>query len=269
MQIIEKNLQGKQANQVLCEDGLFINKNFVAIVDGVTSKGHQLWNGLTAGNYAKNLICQELALISSDITSEDLLFRLNNLLYQAYLKDIEKDTIEEWFRACIIIYSDFYKEVWSYGDCHCMINDHYYANTKKIDDINAEARSLALNYAVLNGSTISQLQKFDMGREMILPFLNLQLSFENQNVEFGYPVLNGHNLNLEYLKIYHVNCDDTVILASDGYPFLMSTLAASEEKLHWLIEKDPLCFQIYKSTKGLVCGNYSFDDRCYCRFIVE
>lgn len=269
MQIIENSLQGKQINQALCEDGLFVNKDFVAIIDGVTSKGQQLWNGLTSGNYAKNLICQELALISPNITAKDLLFRLNNLLLEAYLRDVEKDAIEEWLRACIIIYSKYYKEVWSYGDCHCMVNEHYYSNNKKIDVVNSEARSLALNYALLNGFTIPQLQKEDIGREMILPFLKLQLSFENQNTEFGYPVLNGHTLNLEYLKTYQVNYKDTVILASDGYPFLMPTLAESEAKLRWLIKNDPLCFQVYKSTKGLVFGNHSFDDRCYCRFIAE
>lgn len=269
MQIIESNLRGKQMNQALCEDGLFVNENFVAIIDGVTSKGHQLWNGLTSGNYAKNLICQELSLISPDISAKDLLLRLNNLLLEAYLRDVEKDAIEEWLRACIIIYSEHYKEIWSYGDCQCMINQHHYPNDKKIDAVNSEARSLALNYALLNGSTIPQLQKEDVGREMILPFLKLQLSFENQRTEFGYPVLNGHTLNLEYLKIYQVKHKDTVILASDGYPALMPTLSESESKLCWLIENDPLCFQVYKSTKGLACGNYSFDDRCYCRFVAE
>lgn len=269
MRIIESNLCGKQMDQALCEDGLFINENFVAIIDGVTSKGRQLWNGLTSGNYAKNLICQEFALIPPNISAENLLLRLNNLLHEAYLKDVEKDAIEEWLRACIIIYSEHYKEIWSYGDCQCMINQHYYPNDKKIDTVNSEARSLALNHALLNGSTISELQKEDIGRKMIFPFLKLQLSFENQCTEFGYPVLNGHTLNLEYLKVYPIKHADTVILASDGYPFLMPTLSESESKLRWLIENDPLCFQAYKSTKGVVFGNCSFDDRCYCRFVVE
>ena len=47
-----------------------------------------------------------------------------------------------------------------------------------------------------------------------------------------------------------------IVLASDGYPFLKPTLAASEAALAEQI-----------ATKGIVEGNKSFDDRTYIRFV--
>ena len=55
-------------------------------------------------------------------------------------------------------------------------------------------------------------------------------------------------------------------MATDGYPKLYDTLEKSEEYLAHILEYDPLCFQEYKSTKGLQKGNSSFDDRTYIKF---
>jgi len=57
-----------------------------------------------------------------------------------------------------------------------------------------------------------------------------------------------------------------IVLASDGYPFLKSTLEASEKALEELLKHDPQCVNSFIATKGLVEGNKSFDDRTYIRF---
>lgn len=41
MKVIESFLRGKRPDQSLCEDGLFIGSQIIAVVDGVTSKGEQ------------------------------------------------------------------------------------------------------------------------------------------------------------------------------------------------------------------------------------
>ena len=60
-----------------------------------------------------------------------------------------------------------------------------------------------------------------------------------------------------------------VVLASDGYPFLEPTLAASEVALAEQIANDPQNIHSFIATKGIVEGNKSFDDRTYIRFSVE
>ena len=36
-----------------------------------------------------------------------------------------------------------------------------------------------------------------------------------------------------------------------------------------ILEKDPLCIRLYKSTKGIKKGNCSFDDRAYLRIKIK
>ena len=60
-----------------------------------------------------------------------------------------------------------------------------------------------------------------------------------------------------------------VVLASDGYPFLKPTLAASEAALAEQIANDPQNIHSFIATKGIVEGNKSFDDRTYIRFSPE
>ena len=57
----------------------------------------------------------------------------------------------------------------------------------------------------------------------------------------------------------------TVVLATDGYPVLQDTLEASERILQEILQKDPLVFREYKSTKGMLEGYVSFDDRTYVK----
>ena len=58
-----------------------------------------------------------------------------------------------------------------------------------------------------------------------------------------------------------------IVLASDGYPFLKPTLAASEAALAEQIANDPQNIHSFIATKGIVEGNKSFDDRTYIRFV--
>ena len=65
------------------------------------------------------------------------------------------------------------------------------------------------------------------------------------------------------VKVFPVEEAGEVVLSSDGYPRLYGTLAESETLLQEVLEQDPHCFRIYKSTKGLSPGNVSFDDCAY------
>ena len=43
VQIIEQFICSKYPDQKKCEDGLFISSDFIAVIDGVTSKGELTW----------------------------------------------------------------------------------------------------------------------------------------------------------------------------------------------------------------------------------
>lgn len=267
MNIVEKNLVGKHVDQSLCEDGIFISNDFIAVIDGVTSKGKLLWNGKKSGVYAKDLIMNLLKNIPNDISNVDLFNSINNLFKNECVMRNISESVNEYLRASLIIYSRYYKEVWSYGDCQCLINAQYYPHTKIVDEYIANIRALFIESYIESNLSVEKNYVNSLSREAINVFLQRQLHLENINSEYSYGVLNGQPINSNHLNVYVVERGAEVILASDGYPRLFSTLKESEQNLKEILAEDPLCYKQYKSTKGLEEGQLSFDDRAYIKFI--
>lgn len=278
MHILESFTLGKENNPQTCEDGLFISDKLVAVIDGVTTDSNRLWNGQKGGYFAKEVLLRKLQVFAegaeSSILNQDdwgiiLLGRLDAVLHEAVQQQGEADApIAEYPRASIIVYSDIRKEIVSYGDCQCRIGDVVHSHVKKIDQLNADLRAYHLEYHLEQGMTLAQLVEEDLGRAAIAGNLVMQCFFENTMGEFGYPVLNGRGIESSLMKIYKVASGDEVILASDGYPVLGMDLISCEEVLRQILKEDPMCFRIYRSTKGIKSGNVSFDDRAFCRFLV-
>lgn len=272
MKIIEKKIISKYENNKKCEDGIFYNNDFIVLVDGATAKGDMLWDGKTSGEYAKDIILNNIELMNYDIEANMFFEKLNEALKEGCIVELSKLSVEESInnrpRASIIVFSKYYNEVWLYGDCQCMINSQIKTRPKKIDDVLSQLRSFIINNMLLTGSSEEEIMANDLAREYIIPFLKMQFEFENKNNEFGYSVLNGFDdINNEITK-YKVEKGDKVIFASDGYPILKDTLVDSENALINILEIDPLCFKANKQTKGITKGNISFDDRSYISFII-
>jgi len=271
MNIIEKLIKSKTSDQIDCEDGLFINENFIAVVDGATTKGKLVWDGKTSGRYAKDVILETLLTLDENVDAYGAIETINNSIRKAYKENLEiaKTKPEERMEASIIIFSRTRKEIWSFGDCPCIIDGTLYDHEKKIDLVVSEARSLYIQLCLLEGKTETEIMENDVGREFILPILKKQSLLSNvDDNEYGFAVIDGLNINLNNTKIYKVKEGDEIILASDGYPKPQTTLVASEKYLEDVIENDPLIISKYKSTKCLKEGYQSFDDRTYIKFIV-
>ncbi len=267
MKILEHFLCGKHNVPNLCEDGLVIGQQLIAVIDGVTAKGTYSWDGMTSGYYAKQLLVDYLQKDIATQTSEELFDNLDLFLNANIQKHLERLTCADYPRASIIIYNNYYKEIWSYGDCQCRINNTVHKHTKKIDKLNAKIRALNIEYHLSQGKTLEELKENDLGRNSIQQNLILQFAFENKLGYWGYPVLNGMGVEKSMIKRYPVSKGDMITLASDGYPVLKENLNQCEKSLENILKNDPLCFHLHPSTKGLQKGNVSFDDRAYCRFI--
>ncbi len=276
VQIIEQSIIPKCTGSKMCEDGLFINENYIAVIDGVTSKGKLTWpekpvpgsQSMTSGCYAKEILLKALQSMAPDMDGAGAMEYLNSALSLACLtrRTILEEKPEERLQAVIILYSFYRREVWSFGDCQCIINGIAHNHAKAIDSLLSEVRSFYIQAELLSGVAEATLSGQDTGREYLLPLLRRQLLFANQDSAYGYDVLNGFSIHPDHVIIYPIPPDSRLVLASDGYPLLKETLAESENALMELIETDPLCFRENKGTKGLVHGNDSFDDRTYIRF---
>lgn len=264
MEIIEQFCKGKIDDEKN-EDGIFSNEYFIVVIDGITSKGKKLYQGKKTGRYARDLLLECLKHIPRDVTKEEMITMLNQSLKQE-----ECLSIQDMPSAGVIIYSDYYKAIWNFGDCQCMINGRYYDNSKRLDKIAAEARALFNELLIAEGMDEKDLLKRDLGKEFIWPLLEKQPILEGCTTSpYGYQVLNGREIHLDKISELPVSKGDEIIFASDGYPFLKSTLQESEKALENLIQTDPLCIRDYKNTKGLEEGQSSYDDRSYIRFLVS
>lgn len=267
-------LKGKHSPETN-EDGLFASKDYVAVVDGATSKSLFRLEGKTPGRWAMELAIEAIGKFPVDLTVQDAVARLTDRLHAFYLSHNLMELVASpmyRFAACMVIFSRFRREIWQIGDCPCYFDKTRMSNAKAIDALMADARSAYNEAFLLQGGTLAALQRHDYGRDFILPLLKRQAAFQNCSLassSYAFPVIDGFPVPLELVKVHPVSSCDCIVLGSDGYPLLFSTLRESERYLHEVLEKDPCCISLFKSTKGIVGGNSSFDDRAYIRFSVD
>ena len=272
MKVIEKFILGKAPDQTKCEDGIFVDENFVAVVDGATSKSNFSHEGKSSGRKAMEIILKAMESLPKDIKGGQAMLLLNEKIKSWYEEtgflQSMKISASERCTAAVTVYSRYCREIWQLGDCPAMIDGRVIGNEKYVDELFSNLRAFYLESELLEGKSPEELKKNDVGREMVLSFIKRQSKFQNvgsKNV-FKYEIIDGFFSDIEAVKIIPVP-DGTkeIVLASDGYPVLYSNLEESENKLREILQKDPLLFREFKSTKGLIPGNNSFDDRAFVR----
>lgn len=271
MKVLESFIKGK-ISEDKCEDRLVISNDFIAVVDGVSSKSSYLDKGKTTGNIAAGLIKDVIYNMAKETSLQDFISYVNKA-FEDYYKNsnFDLDVNRYGLQAMAVIYSDYEKKIWLIGDCVAVVNDEYYTNPKPSDTVLEELRSLKAHLDLYD-SSIAEEVYFDTdeaARKFIEPLIVESTIFaNNDNTRWGYSVLNGNEIPTSLCKIIDVEEDNTVILASDGYPHVFKTLNETEENLIRVIEKDPYFYKDFISTKGLKPGQISYDDRTYVKFEV-
>lgn len=289
MKIIESSIIGKKSPEA-CEDGMVVTDDFIAVIDGSTSKTPKHLNpDMKNGRYAMMLISEYIreelkADASVDEFCQGVTAYIYNKVYEKLgVEERLKKHPEERLTASAILYSRIRNEVWMVGDCQAIIAGKLYENGKPYEE------KIARKRVELIAQGLSPAE----ARKQIEPLLiEAMLSGQNQT----YTVIDGFPIYREGVKVVSVSdsssvqdsvpasdsvpCSDSasasgtipsssseIVLASDGYPFLKPTLAASEAALAEQIANDPQNIHSFIATKGIVEGNKSFDDRTYIRFV--
>lgn len=275
MKVIESKIEGKKSPES-CEDGLVVTADFIAVIDGSTSKTpHHLSPDMKNGRYAMVLISEYIQHeLKPESTVEDFCEGVTSYIYnkvyrQQGIEEQMQAHPEERLTASAILYSKAKNEVWMVGDCQAIIDGKLYENNKPFEDIVARRRVELIR----QGFTPQE------ARKTIEPLL-IQAMLEGQNKT--YTVIDGFPIYRKGVKVVSLNAPQKnvetdvadslplptkeIVLASDGYPFLKPTLTESEEALAHLLAYDPQCTHEFIATKGIVVGNKSFDDRTYIRF---
>ena len=295
MKIIESSIIGKKSPEA-CEDGMVVTDDFIAVIDGSTSKTPKLLNpDMKNGRYAMMLISEYIREeLKTDASVDEFCQGVTAYIYNKVYEKLGveerlKEHPEERLTASAILYSRTRNEVWMVGDCQAIIAGKLYENGKPYEE------KIARKRVELIAQGLSPAE----ARKQIEPLLiEAMLSGQNQT----YTVIDGFPIYREGVKVVSVSDSSSVqdsvsssdscsvqdpvscsgsasasntipsssseiVLASDGYPFLKPTLAASEAALAEQIANDPQNIRSFIATKGIVEGNKSFDDRTYIRFV--
>lgn len=289
MKIIESSIIGKKSQEV-CEDGMVVTDDFIAVIDGSTSKTPKHLNpDMKNGRYAMMLISEYIREeLKADASVDDFCQGVTAYIYNKVYEKLGveerlKEHPEERLTASAILYSRTRNEVWMVGDCQAIIDGKLYENGKPYEQEIARKRVELIEQGLSPAEARKQIEPL---------LIEAMLSGQNQT----YTVIDGFPIYREGVKVVLVSdscsvqdsvpasdsvpCSDSVsasgtisvssskiVLASDGYPFLEPTLAASEAALAEQIANDPQNIHSFIATKGIVEGNKSFDDRTYIRFV--
>ena len=289
MKIIESCIIGKKSQEA-CEDGMVVTDDFIAVIDGSTSKTPKHLNpDMKNGRYAMMLISEYIqeelkADASVDEFCQGVTAYIYNKVYEKLgVEERLKKHPEERLTASAILYSRTRNEVWMVGDCQAIIDGKLYENGKPYEEKIARKRVELIEQGLSPAEARKQIEPL---------LIEAMLSGQNQT----YTVIDGFPIYREGVKVVSVSdscsvqdpvpasdsvpCSGSVsasgtisvssseiVLASDGYPFLKPTLAASEAALAEQIANDPQNIHSFIATKGIVEGNKSFDDRTYIRFV--
>lgn len=295
MKIIESSIIGKKSPEA-CEDGMVVTDDFIAVIDGSTSKTPKHLNpDMKNGRYAMMLISEYIwEELKADALVDDFCQGVTAYIYNKVYEKLGveerlKEHPEERLTASAILYSRTRNEVWMVGDCQAIIAGKLYENGKPYEEKIARKRVELIEQGLSPAEARKQIEPL---------LIKAMLSGQNQT----YTVIDGFPIYREGVKVVSVSdsssvqgsvsssdscsvqdpvscsgsasASDTIpsssseiVLASDGYPFLEPTLAASEAALAEQIANDPQNIHSFIATKGIVEGNKSFDDRTYIRFV--
>ena len=289
MKIIESCIIGKKSPEA-CEDGMVVTDDFIAVIDGSTSKTPKHLNpDMKNGRYAMMLISEYIREeLKTDASVDEFCQGVTAYIYNKVYEKLGveerlKEHPEERLTASAILYSRTRNEVWMVGDCQAIIDGKLYENGKPYEQEIARKRVELIEQGLSPAEARKQIEPL---------LIEAMLSGQNQT----YTVIDGFPIYREGVKVVSVSdscsvqdsvpasdsvpCSDSIsasgtisvssseiVLASDGYPFLKPTLAASEAALAEQIANDPQNIRSFIATKGIVEGNKSFDDRTYIRFV--
>lgn len=272
-QILEHHSSSKQYDTAHNEDVTVVapDMSFIAVIDGSSLAKGESYNGMTGGRFAATMVADAIVRLPKDIKAHAAVDQISEYLRDALERadrgpNAPAANGQRLAAAAAVIYSRERNEIWSIGDCPFMIANTAYSTTLKVAEFRAQARQYKLHELMMGGMTEAELLKNDPTPKIIAAHMmqDSRRFANSSDPVFGYGVLNGDPVPHQHVRVFNVGAAKQIVLASDGYPKLKPSLAASEAYLAKVTAEDPLCYKINVQAKGMV-DDAGFDDRTYMR----
>ncbi|MGW4945846.1 hypothetical protein ACWEOZ_30175 [Actinoplanes sp. NPDC004185] len=269
MRAVESFVAGKAGDPQLCEDAVIVTEGHAAIVDGATDITGQGYGvpAVTGGRWAMAACVSAITALPEDADVESATVRLTSTLAERIDPELPPHLRPS---ASVTIYSRQRRQVWQLGDVgfsYAGMPAAVGQPRKPLDRIAAEFRAAVIAAEIAGvGTGALDLTVTDPGRLAARALISRQGALRNTTGPYGFAAIDGRPVPPSLIVVHDVPRHvEELVLASDGYPVILPTLAETEARLAELLAEDPHCIGPLCGTKGVMAGQTSFDDRSYLR----
>lgn len=251
-------------------DRLVISPNVVAVIDGSTPKPWELGAPFDGPTIADQL-ARAIEKCAADRTQNETPISWPRQLTAAVAALGHPASRPSRTRGCatVAILDGNERIVWRIGDPWVMIDETIHPPRRSSESSIARRRAQLISAKLQGGTSIAEVRHNDPSRVEILGDLQRLSEKRNDPCGLGYGAIDGlpvPGVHVEAIELPSTECE--VVLATDGYPEIYSTLEETERRLQDRLLHDPLLIDSPPQTKGVAEGAESYDDRTYVRCIV-
>lgn len=161
---------GKHENKN--DDAIYIGKDFVAVIDGVSNKSSVWVNGKKVK--IAEIITEAIrkmdrpgAPVYAKTLSFEECVQFINLYIREYLQRYGMADQVGKMEATGVIYSRFHNQIWLVGDCRAIYDGKVIQNPLKIDEVYIDIRTKIIEALMQEGYTMEQLIRHDITIDII------------------------------------------------------------------------------------------------------
>lgn len=271
IQIVEAALCSKAGTPDGGDDLTVVTPHFAAVLDGASDSSGAVYDGVGAARFVVQAGARAVGALPEAVTAQEAVARLTAAVRSALQGTVPSHAPTRPPCFVFALYSSCRREIWRVGDAQYLIDGHGHNPEMAVDSVVVQVRRMVTQAHLLAGATTDRLRRDDPGHDAVKPLLALQTRFMNQpNSAYAYGAISGTTVPANLIEVIKVPAEaGSVVLASDGYPRVRTTLAESEAQLEHVLEHDPLLSELYVAAKGWRPGTASFDDRAYLRLDVH
>jgi hypothetical protein len=259
------------------EDGFIATAHCFAVVDGASAKGEELFDGKSAGAFAKDVVLEALAGVEENEEPEALVRRVTHALATQILRvsGASAQGMDPIYRpsASMVAYLPGAGKLVFVGDCHALLDSKPLGFAQPFEATVAKMRSNYFHGRISAGESVGELVAHAQkeGSKVILPALHWGARIRNISKNpWSFSVFDGTWVPMDLVNVVDVPIKARhIVLGSDGYVSLMGSLALTEDALSSALKADPLCVDGLMGCKGVLDGHVSFDDRTYLSLRLE
>ncbi len=266
-EIIEQFSHGKISDNSYSEDRALISEHAYGVIDGSKGPGYLEPDMIQVIlDQAQKTICSLDPQVTPRILVDDLTANVLDIKKQFGFSDIRYTGAFGF-----VVYIPAKHEIWRVADCPFRYHGKTYLNEIELEFIAARQRAVFIEAMSIRGMSQKEILASEEYANSFSTFFAPLLDFANQrDHKYGFGSINGLEVPEKFIQVFNLPDNlEELVLTSDGYPVVHDNLEASEAALAQIIARDPFCIDENCTSKGLMLGQCSFDDRTYLRLKLQ